>query len=194
MVVQVQLCSEDLDKEVSLQVMVELLYCICKTVLCPFHKVKKINSKVKKHIIIFIKTLYCHLNRLSFMHISPHMRKPMRPLHKITIVCRDHNGIETLGATMFELSPKELITLHPRLMIEFLEMFVEESSKCLQRKWASVPTLCNLPTMCNIQVKNLSRELYQQLRTIKYNHDKEYYPIVSVILTLGSLHFKYVID
>ena len=71
-------------------------------------------------------------------------------------------------------------------MLEFLELFVEESARCIQRKWASVPALFKLPTVCVTQIKKLSRELYWQLKLIKYNQDKEYYPIVSVILTIGG--------
>ena len=186
MTIQVQLCSEELDRELNLQLVVELLYCTCKYILCSFHKVRGIASHTKTEMNRFIKNLNCHLNRLSVMRVNPLLRKPIRPYPKVTIVCRDHNGPENLGAVMFELDPKELSTLHPKLMLEFLELFVEESARCIQRKWVSVPALFNLPTVCVTQVKKLSKELYWQLKLIKYNQDKEYYPIVSVILTIGG--------
>lgn len=187
MAVDIQLCSEDLDMEISLQLMIEILFCMCKSALSPLLRVRKINSYNRKQISQFMKNLNCHLNRLSIMYISPYLRKPMRPISKITIICRDSDGPEMLGVTMFEVDPATLNTLHPRLMLEFLELFVEESAKCLKRKWASVQALSNLPTLSVVQIKQLSQELRSQLCGIGYNQDKEYYPIVSVILSVGSI-------
>ena len=187
MVVDIQLCSEELDMEISLQLLIEILFCMCKSVLCPFLRMKKITSHQRRQMSQFLKSLNCHLNRLSVMHISPHMRKPMRPISKITIICRDPSGPEMLGVIMFEVDPSTLNTLHPRLTLDFLELFVEESAKCLKRKWMSDPILSNLPALCVAQIKQLAKELRWQLCEIGYNQDKEYNPIVSVILSVGSI-------
>lgn len=181
----IRLYSEDLNRELSAQQMAELMFHFCKLIFYPAMKLK-ITNNCRMHIGRVLKSLNRHLNRLSTREISPLLKRPIRKISQITLLCSNFSNPGSLGITMMEIEPKNLINLHPRLALKFLDLFIEESAACLKLKWTHVPALHNLPILCVTQIKRLSRELHDQLRILKYNQDKEYHPIAAVVLRIGE--------
>jgi hypothetical protein len=168
----IQMTVREINKEFNTQQLAEICFHVIKTIL-RYVSTFRIPREHLNEICQVIKALKKYLHKLSLSGINLLQVKPCKDILLISLICNQTPGerdIENLRLSLIEINLNNLSRIHPRLCLDFLDSFMQESMKSLRLKWKYVPAHVNLPTLCSAKIRSISTTLHQRLKVLNLDH------------------------